>query len=141
LELQVVLTCHEPLPTRPLNLVLNDLARQEQRLKNLQFVVNNARFLILPWIQCKGLASKILSIACRQLPLDWLQRYGFKPVLLETFVETERHRGTSYKAANWINVGKTVGRGKKSRVHEQIIPVKDIWLYPLRQNFRTVLCA
>ena len=115
--------------------------QEPQRLKNLQLVVNNARFLILPWIQCKGLASKILSIVCRQLPIDWHQRYGFKPVLLETFVETERHRGTSYKAANWIFVGKTVGRGKKSRVHQQIIPVKDIWLYPLRQNFRAVLCA
>ena len=97
---------------------------------------------VLPtWIQCKGLASKILSIVNRQLPLDWQRRYGFKPVLLETFVETERHRGTSYRAANWIHVGKTVGRGKKSRVHEQIIPVKDIWLYPLRQNFRAVLAA
>ncbi len=112
-----------------------------QRLKNLQLVVNNARFLILPWIQCKGLASKILSIVNRQLPIDWQQRYGFKPVLLETFVECERHRGTSYKAANWINVGKTVGRGKKSRVHHQIVPIKDIWLYPLRKNFRSVLCA
>ncbi len=112
-----------------------------QRLKNLPLVVNNARFLILPWIQCKGLASKILSIVNRQLPIDWQQRYGFKPVLLETFVECERHRGTSYKAANWINVGKTVGRGKKSRVHHQIVPIKDIWLYPLRKNFRSVLCA
>jgi len=112
-----------------------------QRLKNLQLVVNNARFLILPWIHCKGLASKILSIVNRQLPIDWQQRYGFKPVLLETFVQCERHRGTSYKAANWIHVGKTVGRGKKSHVHEQIIPVKDIWLYPLRQNFRAVLSA
>jgi len=115
--------------------------QSEQRLKNLHLVVNNARFLILPWIQCKGLASKILSIVNRQLPLDWQRRYGFKPLLLETFVETERHRGTSYRAANWIHVGKTVGRGKKSRVHEQIIPVKDIWLYPLRQNFRAVLAA
>ena len=112
-----------------------------QRLRNLQLVVNNARFLILPWIQCKGLASKILSIVCRQLPIDWQQRYGFKPALLETFVETERHGGTSYKAANWIFVGNTVGRGKKPRVHQQIIPVKDIWRYPLRQNFRAVLCA
>jgi len=99
-----------------------------QRLKNPQLVVNNARFLILPWIQCKGLAWKILSIACRQLPHHWQQRCGFKPVLLETFVETERHRGTSYKAANWIHVG------KKSRVHERIIPIKDIWLYPLRKR-------
>ena len=115
--------------------------QEPQRLKNLQLVINNARFLILPWIQCKGLASKILSIVNRQLPNDWHQRYGFRPVLLETFVQTERHRGTSYKAANWIHVGKTVGRGKKSRVHEQIIPIKDIWLYPLRRNFRSVLCA
>lgn len=112
-----------------------------QRLKKLPLVVNNARFLILPWIQSKGLASKILSLVNRQLPIDWQQRYGFKPVLLETFVECERHRGTSYKAANWIHVGKTTGRGKKSRVHQQIIPVKDIWLYPLRPNFRAVLCA
>lgn len=115
--------------------------QEPQRLKNLRFVVNNARFLILPWIQSKGLASKILSIVNRQLPNDWHQRYGFRPVMLETFVETERHLGTSYRAANWVNVGKTVGRGKKSRVHEQIIPIKDIWLYPLRKNFRTVLCA
>lgn len=112
-----------------------------QRVKNLHLVVNNARFLILPWIQCKGLASKILSIVNRQLPIDWQQRYGFKPVLLETFVECERHRGTSYKAANWIHVGKTAGRGKKSRVHQQIIPIKDIWLYPLRRTFRVTLCA
>ena len=109
------------------------------RQKNLQLVVNNARFLILPWIQSKGLASKILSVVSRQLPNDWQQRYGYRPVLLETFVETPRHRGTCYKAANWINVGKTAGRGKKCHTHKQIIPIKDIWLYPLRQNFRTVL--
>ena len=115
--------------------------QQAQRLKNLHLVVNNARFLILPWIQCKGLASKILALVNRQLPLDWQRRYGFKPMLLETFVECERHRGTSYKAANWINVGQTVGRGKKSHVHQQIIPIKDIWLYPLRRNFRATLCA
>ena len=76
-----------------------------------------------------------------QLPEDWLARYGFRPVLLETFVESERHRGTCYKAANWINVGRTTGRGKKSTSHEQLIPVKDIWLYPLRKNFANVLCA
>lgn len=110
-----------------------------QRERNLQRVVNNARFLILPWIQSKGLASKILSMAARQLPTDWVARYGLRPVLLETFVETPRHRGTCYKAANWIHVGQTVGRGKKSTVHEQIIPIKDIWLYPLCKDFRSVL--
>ena len=114
--------------------------QEHERKKNLQLVVNNARFLILPWIQSKGLASKILSMVNRQLPRDWLHRYGYRPVLLETFVETQRHRGTCYKASNWTLVGQTVGRGKKSRVHSQIIPVKDIWLYPLGKNFRTVLC-
>ena len=110
-----------------------------QRRRNLQLVVNNARFLILPWIRSKGLASTILSLVARQLPLDWQTRYGLRPVLFETFVETPRHRGTCYKAANWIHVGRTVGRGKKSRVHEQIIPIKDIWLYPLHKDFRSVL--
>ena len=109
------------------------------RQKNLQLAVNNARFLILPWIQSKGLASKILATVSRQLPNDWQQRYGYRPVLLETFVETPRHWGTCYKTANWINVGKTAGRGKKCHAHKQIIPVKDIWFYPLRQNFRAVL--
>jgi len=114
---------------------------QAQRLKNLQLVVNNARFLILPWIQSKGLASKILSKIARQLPDDWHRRYGYRPVLFETFVESERHRGTCYKAANWVHVGQTAGRGKKSRVHHQIIPIKDIWLYPLRKDFARFLCS
>ena len=112
---------------------------EAQRQRNLQLVVNNARFLILPWIQSKGLASKILSIIQRQLPNDWLQRYGYRPLLLETFVETPRHRGTCYQAANWINVGKTAGRGKKCQSHQPILPIKDIWLYPLRNNFRSLL--
>jgi Domain of unknown function (DUF4338) len=113
---------------------------EAQRLKNLPLVVNNARFLILPWIQSKGLASKILSLVSRQLPEDWQQRYGYRPVLLETFVESPRHRGTCYKAANWVRVGQTVGRGKKCPVHRPIIPIKDIWLYPLHKHFARVLC-
>ncbi len=114
--------------------------QEQERKKNLQLVVNNARFLILPWVQSKGLASKILALSARQLPNDWHQRYGYRPVLLETFVETQRHRGTCYKAANWIHIGQTTGRGKKSSSHLQLIPVKDIWMYPLRKNFSTVLC-
>ena len=113
---------------------------EPMRLKNLQRVVNNARFLILPWVQSKGLASKILSKVARQLPSDWQLRYGYRPVLFETFVESQRHRGTCYKAANWVHVGQTTGRGKKSAVHHQIIPIKDIWLYPLRRDFAAVLC-
>jgi hypothetical protein len=113
---------------------------EEQRQKNLPLVINNARFLVLPWIESKGLASKILALAARQLPRDWKQRYGFEPVLLETFVEYQRHKGTCYKAANWVNVGRTAGRGKKSTSHERLIPAKDIWLYPLRKNFSALLC-
>jgi hypothetical protein len=113
---------------------------EEQRQRNLQLVINNARFLVLPWVECKGLASKILSLAAQQLPKDWKHRYGFEPVLLETFVEYERHKGTCYKAANWIKVGRTAGRGKKSTSHKSLIPAKDIWLYPLRKNFSTLLC-
>ncbi len=114
---------------------------EEQRSKNLQFVVNNARFLILPWIQSKGLASKILATAAKRLPNDWLERYGYRPAMLETFVETARHKGTSYKAANWVLVGRTVGRGKKSRTHKKILPIKDIWLYPLRRDYPRILCG
>ena len=113
---------------------------EEQRQRNLQLVINNARFLVLPWIESKGLASKILALAARELPRHWKHRYGFEPVLLETFVEYERHKGTCYKAANWVNVGRTTGRGKKSISHERLIPSKDIWLYPLRKNFATLLC-
>ncbi len=110
-----------------------------QRSRNLQRVINNARFLILPWVQSKGLASKILALCARQLPQHWHDRYGYRPVLLETFVEFERHRGTCYRAANWIHVGQTTGRGKKSLTRRQLIPIKDIWLYPLRKDFATIL--
>jgi hypothetical protein len=112
---------------------------ESQRQRNLQLVLNNARFLILPWIQSKGLASKILSRVARQLPHDWLRRYGYSPLLLETFVEFERHRGTCYKAANWINVGRTSGRDKKSLSHKPIIPIKDVWLYPLHKQSLSAL--
>ncbi|MCK5232658.1 MAG: DUF4338 domain-containing protein, partial [Desulfobulbaceae bacterium] len=84
----------------------------QQRKRNLHFIVNNARFLILPWIQSKNLASKILSMAIRKLPEDWQKHYGIQPVLMESFVETERFAGTCYKAANWLYIGKTKGRGK-----------------------------
>jgi len=111
----------------------------QQRMRNLHRVVNNARFLILPWVQSKGLASKILALTARDLPHQWQQRYGFRPVLLETFVESPRHQGTCYKAANWQLVGRTKGRGKKSTSHQQCLPAKDIWLYPLQRNFADLL--
>jgi hypothetical protein len=110
-----------------------------QREKNLHLIVNNSRFLILPWVQVKNLASKALSLCVQKLPEDWEKTYGYRPVLLETFVERDRFAGTCYRAANWILVGSTQGRGKLDRFMEYKLPVKDIYLYPLAKNFRDIL--
>lgn len=111
----------------------------EQRRRNLHLIVNNARFLILPWVQSKNLASKILALHTRQLPYDWGEKYNIRPVLMESFVEKNRFAGTCYKAANWCNVGQTKGRGKLGPPGKISVPIKDVWLYPLNKNFRTLL--
>ena len=111
----------------------------EQRQQNLHLVVNNARFLILPWIQSKNLASKILALAARQLPHDWQDRYHYRPRLLETFVEKDRFTGACYRAANWLHVGQTQGRGKLGPSGKQSVPIKDVWLYSLDKRFRDAL--
>jgi len=108
----------------------------ETRKKNLHLIVNNARFLILPWVRSKNLGSKILSMVSKRINSDWQERFNYCPVLLETFVEKERFQGTCYKAANWVCVGETKGRGKPDVRHECKLPVKSIWLYPLRKDFR-----
>jgi hypothetical protein len=108
----------------------------EQRKKKLHLVVNNARFLILPWVQSKNLASKILGLISKKLPTDWSIRYGYRPLLLETFVETKRFKGTCYKAANWQYVGQTKGRGKLGPPGKLSVPIKDLWLFPLDKNYQ-----
>jgi len=113
----------------------------EQRKKKLQYVVNNARFLILPWVKSKNLGSKILSLASHRLSRDWQEHYGYRPVLLETFVEKDRFAGTCYKAANWVPVGQTKGRGKLGPAGKISVPIKDLWLYPLERNFRHILTS
>jgi hypothetical protein len=112
----------------------------EQRRRNLGAVVNNARFLILPWVRVKGLASKLLAMAARGLPEDWAGCYGYRPVLLESFVEVERFAGTCYRAANWRCVGQTQGRGKLGDHRIAQVPIKAVWVYPLVRNFRERLC-
>jgi hypothetical protein len=112
----------------------------EQRIANLNLVVNNVRFLILPWIKLANLASRILGGIARQLPFDWETRYGFKPVLLETFVNLPQFRGTCYRAANWIEVGITEGYSLYGFKHKKRISKKAIFLYPLCKNFREILC-
>jgi hypothetical protein len=113
----------------------------EQRRRNLHLIVNNARFLIVPWIHRKNLASRILAMIARRLSDDWQKRYAYRPVLLETFVEKPRFAGMCYKAANWQYLGDTQGRGKLDTLHRNAQPIKSIWIYPLRQDFRTHLCA
>ena len=111
----------------------------DQRKKNLNLITNNARFLILPWVHSKNLASKILSLIARRLPDDWEERYNVRPVLLESFVQKDLFAGTCYKAANWINVGQTKGRGKLGPPGKISVPIKDIWVYPLVKKFRVLL--
>jgi len=113
----------------------------ETRKARLHLVVGNARFLILPEVRVQNLASYLLSRATRRLRDDWQDAYGYAPVLAETFVETGRFTGASYKAANWIYVGQTKGRGKLDRTNGHALAVKDIYLYPLHRDYRQVLAA
>jgi len=110
-----------------------------QRHQQLPLIVNNARFLILPWIQSQNLASMILAQAAKILPKQWQEVYGIRPVLLETFVEKPRFQGTCYKAANWVYLGQTKGRGKLGPAGKQSVPIKDLWVYPLDRRFRETL--
>lgn len=113
----------------------------EQRERHLHLVLNNARFLILPWVRCRNLASRILSAVNQRLASDWQSRYHYRPVLLETFVDTERFTGSCYKAANWIQVGLTQGRGKLDTYHQAEVPKKHVLVYPLVKQFRSILCS
>jgi hypothetical protein len=113
--------------------------KDRTRQNHLQRIVSNSRFLILPWVRIKGLASHVLALAARQLPNDWYESYRVRPVLLETFVEQERYTGTCYRAANWICLGETRGRGRMDREHLEDKPVKTVWVYPLDRRFRQVL--
>lgn len=113
----------------------------QQRQKNLAWVANNTRFLILPWVRVPHLASWILGRISRRVGPDWQNKYGHPLAALETFVEQERFRGTAYRAANWVKVGRTTGRTRQDRHTCLQAPVKDIYLYPLRRNFREALQA
>ena len=96
-------------------------------------------FLILPWITIPNLGSHILAIVRRRLPQDWTERYHTTPVLIETFVETPRYTGAVYRASGWIHVGATQGRGRYDRHTKRSQPRKDIWLRPLRKDWKRTL--
>lgn len=112
---------------------------REIRHKTLHRIVNNNRFLILPSVRSPNLASKVLGLCARDLPKEFAKRYGYEPVLLESFVESDRFSGHCYRAANWILLGQTQGRGKLHVRHTPGVPRKAIWVYPLRRDFRRIL--
>jgi len=111
----------------------------EQQKRNLPLTADNSRFLILPWVQVKFLASHILSKIVKRISDDWQVKYGHPIYLLETFVQKDKFQGTCYKAAGWIYTGDTKGRGKKDIHREYAVPVKSVWLYPLRKDYRKYL--
>lgn len=113
----------------------------EARSRNIKFVVNNVRFLILPWMRVPNFASFILSRGVKAVTKGWEHIYGIRPILLETFVEKERFKGTCYKAANWIHVGSTKGYARRGYCYHNHQVPKNIFVYPLDPNTRELLRA
>lgn len=111
------------------------------RKRRLHLILNNNRFLILPYVRSQNLASKVLAMTSKRISRDFHEMYGYAPVLLETFVECDRFTGHCYRTANWQWVGRTTGRGKKHRRGDPVGAIKDIWLFPLHKKFRNTLCS
>jgi len=106
------------------------------RKRNLKLMTNNTRFLILPWVQVKNLASHVLGACMRRLRNDWGNRYGHDLCLVETFVDRSRFAGTCYQAANWMRIGKTKGRSRQDRYKRIKVAIKDLYVYPLADDFK-----
>lgn len=106
----------------------------QERQEGLWSVVNNTRFLILPWVRVKYLASSLLGEVARRIDGDWRQSYGHGVDWMETFVDRERFRGSCYRAANWECVGQTRGRSRQDREHQLQVPIKDVYLYDLKSR-------
>jgi hypothetical protein len=109
------------------------------RERNLGLLCNNTRFLILDWIKVPHLASHALGACLRRLPSDWKLRYGIDIAMVETFVDTMRYTGTCYAAANWLKIGRTKGRSRQDRNNTLKVSIKEIFVYPLRRDFRKLL--
>ena len=112
---------------------------KEERQAQLHTIVGMSRFLIRPKVNCKNLASKVLSMSVATIANDFEQQYGYRPLLIESFVDTERYSGTCYQAANWLTIGKTKGRGRQDRHSESALSQKTIVMYPLESQFRKQL--
>jgi len=112
----------------------------DSRMKNLSLMAYNTRFLILPWVRIRNLASYILSQMARILPRDWRKQYNHPVYYLETFVDKTLFSGVCYKAANWIYLGDTTGRGKNDQTNKPNRSIKAVWGLPLSKDFRERLC-
>ena len=110
---------------------------KEDRILHLQYIAYSSRFLILPWIKVPCLASHLLGLMAKNISRDWEGIYNHPIYFLETFVDTEKFSGTCYKAANWVYLGDTTGRGKNEKKHIQTRSIKAVWGYPLLKNFRS----
>jgi hypothetical protein len=111
----------------------------EARRRNIRFIAYNTRFLILPWVEVPNLASHILSRMAGRLSADWDCVYGHPIYFLETFVDPERFRGTCYRAANWVLLGRTTGRGKDDQTNRPNRSIKEVLALPLTRRFRQLL--
>lgn len=112
-----------------------------QRLRNLPWVINNSRFLVLPWVKVKNLGSHILGQALRRIRDDWQERWGYRPLVVESFVDPQRYEGSSYKAANWAYLGMTTGEGLPRKGKRYTTTPKKIFVRPLARDFRSLLCS
>jgi hypothetical protein len=108
---------------------------KNQRTLNLQLFTNNSRFLIYPWVAVPHLATHVLSRVLRRLSTDWEAKYGHAILAVETYVDTSRFRGICYKAGNWRLLGQTTGRGRDGGHHNAIVPLKDVYIYPLHTAY------
>jgi len=114
---------------------------ERQRLRNLPWLISNNRFLIFPWVEVEHLASHVLGQLARRVRADWESRWGYAPVLMETFVDPVRYRGTCYRAAGWICLGQTTGEGLRRPGREYTTTPKMIYVRPLIGEFRKQLCS
>ena len=109
--------------------------------RHLQYLTNNHRFLILPWVEVQNLASHALAMVCRRLSADWQQKYGHAIELVETFVQQDRFTGACYQAANWQKLGLTKGRSRNDRYTNLKVPIKVVYIYALHCQAKEVLCG
>lgn len=114
---------------------------EQQRLRNIAWVVNNSRFLIFPWVRVRHLASHVLGMLARRASQDWYERWGYRPVLMETFVDPARYKGISYRAAGWSCLGKTSGKGLIRPGRSYATTPKWVYVRALERDFRAKLCS